>query len=75
MVLQMKPLSFLIAELNFTRAENVGAGIYRFVIDRSLVLSGAETMSEAWSEDSWLTKASQWLSRPGEGIQFSASNP
>jgi hypothetical protein len=73
--LQMAPLNFLIAGLNFTRAETVGAGFYQFVADRSLVLSGAEILSEAWSEDSWLTKASEWLSRPGEEIQFSASKP
>ncbi|KAJ6034992.1 hypothetical protein N7499_002210 [Penicillium canescens] len=60
----MTPLSFLIAGLNFTRAETVGAGFYRFVADRSLVLSSAEILSEAWSVDSWLTKASEWLSRP-----------
>ncbi|OGE53457.1 hypothetical protein PENARI_c007G04040 [Penicillium arizonense] len=60
----MAPLNFLIAGLNFTRAETVGAGFYRFVADRSLVLSGAEILSEAWSEESWLTKASEWLSRP-----------
>jgi hypothetical protein len=46
--------------------ETVGAGFYRFVADRSLVLSGAEILSETWSEDSWLIKASEWLSRPSK---------
>jgi hypothetical protein len=71
----MTPLSSLIAGMNFTRAETVGAGVYQFVAERSLVLSGAEILSEAWSVDSWLTKASEWLSRPGEEIQFSPSEP
>jgi hypothetical protein len=62
----MAPLSFLIAGLNFMQPETVGAGFYRFVADRSLVLSGAEILSETWSEDSWLIKASEWLSRPSK---------
>lgn len=53
------------------RAETVGAGFYRFGADPFLVLSGAEIVPETWSEDSWLIKASEWLSSPSKNIQIS----
>ncbi|KAJ5633341.1 hypothetical protein N7490_009680 [Penicillium lividum] len=64
----MASLSLIIAGLNFTRAENFGAGFYRFVTDRSLVLSSVETFSKTWPGESWLIKASEWLSRPEDVV-------
>ncbi|KAJ5771683.1 hypothetical protein N7520_002212 [Penicillium odoratum] len=60
----MASLSLIIAGLNFTRAENFGAGFYRYVTDHSLVLSSVKAFSKTWPGDSWLIKASEWLSRP-----------
>ncbi|KAB8078122.1 hypothetical protein BDV29DRAFT_166927 [Aspergillus leporis] len=60
----MDPSNFIIASLNFTRAETVGSGFYRFVADRSLILYGVENLTPTWSWDEWWTTISQWLSRP-----------
>lgn len=57
----MSPSNLLIAGLNFTRAESFGAGLYRFAADRSLALTGVESLPEKWWEH-----ILQWLSRPGK---------
>lgn len=61
----MPPSNLLIASLNFTRAETVGAGIRQFIADRSLVIYGVENLTQTWPWDEWWTNLSQWLSRPG----------
>lgn len=62
----MAPLNLLVAGLNFTKADKVKDGIYQFIADRSLVVSSVESLSGAWSLDSRLAKAGQWLLKPGE---------
>lgn len=49
----MTPLSLLVAGLNFTHADNIKYGIHQLIADRSLVLPGVESLSDAWELASW----------------------
>lgn len=61
----MAPTDLLIASMNFTQAETIGAGIYRFIADRSLVIYGVESLPPTGSWYEWYENVLQWLSRPG----------
>ncbi|PKX89357.1 uncharacterized protein P174DRAFT_445899 [Aspergillus novofumigatus IBT 16806] len=60
----MSPLNLLIASLNFTRAETLSGGLFRFVAERSLTLYAVENVAQTWSWNEWWTSVLQWLSRP-----------
>lgn len=60
----MAPLNLLIAGLNFTQAETLSGGLFRFVADRSLALYAVENFVPTPSWDAWWTGVLQWLSRP-----------
>lgn len=61
----MAPLNLFIASLNFTQAETISGGIFRFIADRSLPIYAAETLRQTWSWDEWWANFLRWLSRPG----------